>query len=500
MRCVNLKRKGHQMNPRILAVDDDDLILDAMKMALTGSRFQLDTAKSADECLQLVRQHPLRYAVVFIDYNLTVQPGRPEQRGDFVAKRIKDINSDITVVMVSGDKSEHAFKAWIAAEVDQFLYKPFETHQVLALAENGCSRFEVDLLIGQNDGTNLNDISTKDALRSCQLISHSPALGRTAKLAMLVAKNNLNVLILGETGTGKEMIAKAIHSQSELRKKPYLPINCSSYANSENLLESELFGHEKGSFTGADKLKIGIFEAAQGGVVFLDEIHHLGPIAQKKLLRVIEERKVRRVGGTTEFPVKFRLVAAGKPSLKEMIRDESFTGDLYYRIKQLLIEVPSLRERPEDIRPLVTHFKSVFEHDQNRLIEFTESTFRAFQDYEWPGNVRELENIVKELIVTVTGSVARPEDLPAEFRKAKDPLYKNGKLMPLNLLIAEQEKKQRELVIIALRETGNNVSRSAELLHIARSTLRDLMKRFQISESNETDEKIKSTSTRMKRR
>lgn len=470
------------MKPRVLAVDDEDLILNSFRMIFSGSQYELEVAKDATECLRLVRQHPLRYAVVFLDYNLSVESGRRDQRGDFVAKRLKEINSDIMVVMMSGDRSPEAFRHWIAAGVDQYLYKPVAAHQAMTITEYGCSRYEAELAIASGNIEGSTDAVAVEALRACNLVSHSPAVVRAAQLAVTFAQNKYNVLILGETGTGKEMFAKAIHGLSELKKKPYLPINCSSYANNENLLESELFGHEKGSFTGADKLKIGVFEAAMGGVVFLDEIHHLGPNAQKKLLRVIQERKVRRVGGNIEIPVRFRLVAAGKPELKEMSREGSFAGDLYYRIKELPIELPPLRERREDIRPLAMHFKSVFEHEMERSIEFMESTLEFLQVYDWPGNVREIENTIKELMVTVKGPAIKPEDLPIEIRNHKGLYKRQGKLISFNMLLAEQERQQIELIIMALKETAGNVSQAAALLEIARSTLRDLMKKFRIEE------------------
>ncbi len=471
------------IKPSILVVDDDPQIVTAMQMALKDSRYELAVATTGDECLRLVRQNPLRYAVVFLDHNLPVKLDGRNAQGDFVAHRLKEINSEIMVVMVSGDRSPEAFRSWLGAGVDQYLYKPFQAHHVVAIAESGCSKYEVTFGKASNQPIQRNS-EASEALRKVKMISASPIMGQVAMLVGTFAQNNYNVLTLGETGTGKELIAKGIHSLSDARNKPYLPINCSAYKNSETLLESELFGHEKGAFTGADKLKQGIFEAAQGGVVFLDEIHHLGPNAQAKLLRVVQERKVRRVGGNTEIPVKFRLIAAGKPELKEMSLQGLFTSDLFYRIKELLIELPPLRERKEDIPLLVRHFKSIYEHELNRQVEFLDSTLEVLQRYEWPGNVRELDNVIKGLMVTTKGTLIRPQDLPKEISlDTGNIFFRNGKLIPFNLLINEQENQQRQLILKALEETKNNVSQAAQKLEIARSTMRDLMKKFKIEET-----------------
>ncbi|MBX9769436.1 MAG: sigma-54 dependent transcriptional regulator [Bdellovibrionales bacterium] len=467
------------MKPRILAVDDDILVLSAFKNAMNGSDIQLDVATNSEECLKLVRQHPLRYAVVFLDHNLSEGSGN----GDVVAKRLKEINPEISVIMVSGDYSQEALNAWLEAGVDHFLYKPFQAHLLRTIAENECAKFESSYISASEIPSKLSIVHSK-SLRKVGLISASPSLGHAAQLAELYASNQFNVLILGETGTGKEILAKAIHKLSQNSSGQFLAINCSSYTNNESLLESELFGHEKGSFTGAEKQKIGVFEAANGGVVFLDEVHHLGPNAQKKLLRVIQERKVRRVGGNIEMPVRFRLIAAGKPDLKEMTRSGTFTPDLYYRIKELLLDVPALRERRQDIKPLFQHFKAIYEHALNKKIETTEAALNLLEQYNWPGNVRELENLVKSLLVVTDGPAIRVSDLPSEFRNQETGEFlKNGNLVQFNLLVAEQELQQRHLLLTALKQTQNNVSKAAVILGIARSTMRDLLKKFRIEES-----------------
>lgn len=464
------------MKARILALDDDSLVLDAFRMALRDSNFALDVVETADECLRLIKQNPLRYAVVFIDHNLSSSP-EPIQ-GDVVARKIKEINNYITIVMVSGDTSQEALASWLAAGVDQFLYKPFEAHQLKLLAEVNCSKYEAKFVQLTKESESESFDEANSVLRRMGMISVSPAMNRIAQMVQTFAKNDYNVLLLGETGTGKEVLAQSIHSLSAASKRPFLPINCSAYKNSDSLLESELFGHERGAFTGADKVKIGLFESAQGGTVFLDEVHHLGPNAQAKLLRVIQERKIRKLGSNQEIAVKFRLLVAGKPNLKELTIGGSFLPDLYYRIKELQIDIPALRNRPEDIKPLVFHFKSQFEHETNRKLEILESTIDLLRTYPWPGNIRELSNVMKELVVRVPGPLIRPDDLPMEIKG-----FENDQFETFKHLIADQEMQQKTLIMRSLEATDFNVKQTAERLGLARTTLRDLMKKYQIQET-----------------
>ena len=466
------------MKPRILAVDDDQLILDAMALAFRDFGCPLDVAKSADAALEMIRRNPVSYSVVFIDHNLSKDSKVP--KGNKLAKQIKDINPAVMVVMVSGDRSPDVLRSWLESGVDQFLLKPTESHELLFLAENAEEKFRATYGFSNLESPERIDPTTAEFLRKADMIGGSKATARVAEAAVRFASNNYNVLILGETGTGKEVVANAIHKNSVQSKKPFLPINCSGFRGNEHLLESELFGHEKGSFTGADKLKLGVFESAQGGVVFLDEIHHLSPSAQAKILRVVQHRKVRRVGGTVEIPVQFRLISAGKPELTQMGIDGPFTLDLYYRVKELLIEISPLRERREDIVPLLRYFKSVHEHELGRKVEFAEGTLQTLSSYDWPGNVREISGLLKELLVTTRGSVIRPEDLPENFRvPGASALNRKS----FTMLVAEQEMQQRLMIEAALEQTGHNVTQASTVLQIPRSTMRDLLKKFGIRES-----------------
>jgi DNA-binding NtrC family response regulator len=282
-------------------------------------------------------------------------------------------------------------------------------------------------------------------------------------------KTNSTLLVLGESGTGKEMVAAAVHVDTSL---PFLAVNCAAYNGSADLMEAELFGVEKGSFTGATANKKGIFEAVGRGTVFLDEVHRLSLKAQEKLLRVLQEKKVRPVGSTREYPVSFRLMAAAKPDLEALVKRGDFIQDLYFRLNVLQIDIPALRDRTEDIAPLVSHFLRVYTPEGQKPKQFLVRTLRYFERYPWPGNVRELEHTIERLCVTVNGKVITPEDLDAKFYDEKVPLV--------------YQREPRDLsrdVVIAAIQSASTIRDAADRLGIPKSTLHDLAKRFGIQKA-----------------
>lgn len=473
------------MNSRILAIDDDQTALDAVKKALEGMDQELDLVQDAEEGLRLLKQNPLQYGVIFVDQNLSTNDlnSKNSLKGDLVARKLKEINPNTMVVMISGDTSAGTFSAWLEAGVDQYIYKPFDAVRLRSIAEYACTKYESKVFKSFGSKKHLSQ-DDRDALRKTEMVSASSLLAQSAELACKVATSPFNVLILGETGTGKERIARAIHKLSAMNAKPFLALNCATFSSNESLLESELFGHEKGAFTGADKQKIGMFEEVQGGTIFLDELHTLSLTAQQKLLRVLQERKIRRVGGNREIQVSFRLITAGQPAIKSKNSVGPINADLYFRVAVHLIEIPTLRERPEDIPYLIEHFRGIHGHDLKRHLEFSKSALATLTEYSWPGNVRELENTVKNLLVTARGPIIDNEDLPDDVRR-KESLVRNGRIISFNLLVSQQELAQRELILLALKETKNNVSQAAVLLDLARSTLRSLMKKFKIEEAEE---------------
>ena len=297
------------------------------------------------------------------------------------------------------------------------------------------------------------------------------------KMILKVARSNSTVLIRGESGTGKELIARAIHNQSPRSSEMFQAVNCA--AINENLLESELFGHEKGSFTGAHAEKKGLFEVADRGTLFLDEIAELDVSMQAKLLRALQERRIRRVGGTYEMPIDVRVVAATNRDLRAMVSDGRFRDDLYYRINVLSIDVPPLRERREDIPVLLDYFLKKHTRNTSRLVKgLTPETRRMMQDYAWPGNVRQLESAIERAILLCEGDMITPEDLPTEVQQETKGTGPGAfKLPPEGISFEEVEKN---LILQAMDQTDYNITKAAKLLGLTFRTLQYRLEKFGI--------------------
>ncbi|MCD6521189.1 sigma 54-interacting transcriptional regulator [Candidatus Calescamantes bacterium] len=290
------------------------------------------------------------------------------------------------------------------------------------------------------------------------IIGKSPQMQRVYELIHLVSQTDTHVLIEGETGTGKNLVAKTIHFLSPRKNKPFITISCAAIP--EQLLESELFGHEKGAFTGATARKLGKFELAEGGTVFLDEVAELSPALQAKVLRVIEDKEFERVGGTETIKVDVRIISATNQNLKELVEKGRFREDLYYRLKVMVIHLPPLRERREDIPLLVNFFIEKFNQKFGKNIKkVSPQVMDLLLDYEWPGNVRELENAIEHAFIHCKGEIIHREHLPEELTRKKP------------LPIGELRKMEEEIIRKTLAETGGNKSKAAKLLGISRTTL-----------------------------
>ena len=300
-----------------------------------------------------------------------------------------------------------------------------------------------------------------------ELIGQSPLMGEVFQNIKLVANSDVTALITGESGTGKELAARAIHSLSERRDKPFLAVNCSAIP--DNLLESELFGHVKGAFTGAMADKVGIFEAADHGTLFLDEIGDVSPAIQVKLLRVLQEGEIRRVGETQSRRVDVRLITATNKDLNRLVRQSALREDFYYRIHVFEIRMPPLRERKDDIPLLIDHFIGQIANRTGRRIDgITRDALKRLLDFHWPGNVRQLRNAIEHACVTVTGDRIKYMDLPAELRVS--PRHNNDAADIANSLTAEQDE-ERDKILTALKQTGGNRTAAAKLLGVSRVTL-----------------------------
>jgi DNA-binding NtrC family response regulator len=385
-------------------------------------------------------------------------------------KAIKDIKSQTAVVMVTAFGTiEGAVSAMHEGAFD-YLTKPINLAELDALL----SRIE-ELYLLQSENRLLKE-QLVEKYSFSGIVSQSEAMERVLNAAARVAQSSASVLIRGESGTGKELIARAIHFASDRKNKPFISVNCA--ALNENLLESELFGHEKGAFTGADKQRRGRFEMADGGTMFLDEIGDLSPAIQVKLLRVLQERRFERVGGSATISVDIRIIAATNRNLEEAMAQGSFREDLFYRLNVVPVEILPLRKRREDIAPLLEYYlqKYVKENKSGKLA-FSKEAWDSLLRYDFPGNVRELENIVQRSVIMSKGELITSEDLPQILRSLKNETSVPGDNQ-LGPLLKKVDKIEKDSVFEALRLNNNNQSKAAKQLGISERSLRYRLRKW----------------------
>ena len=375
------------------------------------------------------------------------------------------LDSSIIVILLTAHGTIESAKEALRRGAFDYLQKPFDRDQLLHTIKRA--------------------LGTLDKI-DVEIISASPKMEAVKKMILKVARSNSTVLIRGESGTGKELIARAIHNQSPRSSEMFQAVNCA--AINENLLESELFGHEKGSFTGAHAEKKGLFEVADRGTLFLDEIAELNISMQAKLLRALQERRIRRVGGTFEIPVDVRVVAATNRDLRAMVGDGRFRDDLYYRINVLSIDVPPLRERREDIPVLIDFFVRKHTKNTSRLIKgLAPETKRILHDYGWPGNVRQLESAIERAILLCEGDTISPDDLPSEIRQETSAVSTGGFKLPAEGINFEEVEKN--LILQAMDQTDYNITKAAKLLGLTFRTLQYRLEKFGIKRPDEKDGK-----------
>lgn len=443
----------------ILIVDDEAIMAESMAAWLREDGYQVDTAASGREALEKARVTD--YALYFVDLKM---PGGMD--GIETMMEIRRLHPDAAVIIITAYATVDTAITAIKEGAQEYIVKP-------------CNPEEISLLVGRiikvKNLQRENTILRKKLARNYQfhdIISKNARMKEALELAKEVASLRSTVLITGESGTGKELVARAIHYSGDRAGKPFVAVSCAALA--ETLLESELFGFEKGAFTGANERKKGKFELADGGTIFLDEIGDIPPKLQTDLLRVLQERSFYRVGGTEEVRVDVRVVAATHQDLARAVQEGRFRDDLYYRLNVVEIRIPPLRERREDIPLLARHFLERLSHEIGKRAEdLTEGALRALMDYDWPGNVRELENAIERALVTSRGDVLTEEDFAF--------LQRNGQTrtlyFPPGLTLAELEKLAIEA---AIRRTGGNIKEAAQQLAIDRSTLYEKIKRYQI--------------------
>jgi two-component system, NtrC family, response regulator HydG len=436
----------------LLVADDDPGLRESLGRTLTRAGYKVVLASDGRAALERLRGGGLD--LVLTDLKM------PGLTGIEVLRATKAIAPDLDVILLTAFGTvEEAVIAMKEGAYD-FMTKPFRGEQLLKIVAKALERRD---LIEQNRALQrqLEDLRGKG-----QVIGGSPAFRRMMTLVDQVADSSATVLIQGESGTGKELVARAIHERSPRRAGPFVAVNCAALP--ETLLESELFGYEKGAFTGAAARKEGRFELADGGTLFLDEVADLSIVTQPKILRVLQEGEFERVGGTRSIRVDVRIVTATNQDLAQMVREKRFREDLYYRLNVITTNVPPLRERREDIRVLAQHFLRVYAAKNNRKLEgFTDEAVRRLEAYAWPGNVRELENVIERGVVLARGSVMELIDLPEEIAGAI-PLPEGVLSVRIGTPLAEVE---RRLLEETLRSTKGNRTLTAKLLGIDPKTV-----------------------------
>ncbi len=446
---------------RILIVDDETSQREVLFGYLKKKKFTVRQSASADDALAQVRsQH---FDLLLTDYKM---PGRT---GFDLLQEVKRIDPETVVVLMTAFGTIEGAVDSMRAGAYDYLSKPIELE-------------EIDLLIRRVQERNQLIAENKD-LRSqltekfsfTEIISQSAPMQEVLSTASRVAQTKAPVLIRGESGTGKELIARAIHFNSDRSHQPFIAVNCA--ALNDNLLESELFGHEKGAFTGAEKQRSGRFERADGGTIFLDEIGDISPATQVRLLRVLQEQQFERVGGSETITVDVRIVAATNKNLESAIASGTFREDLFYRLNVVTVEIPPLRRRREDVSVLLEHFLARFakEHKRKKL-SYSKEAWEFLMRYDYPGNVRELENIVQRSVIFSRGDVISTQDIPIVVRGAA--AERNVHPLSSGTFDEQIEQLEKDLIFEALRVNGNNQSKAAKQLGLSERNLRYRLKKW----------------------
>jgi two-component system NtrC family response regulator len=448
------------MNPKLLIVDDDEEIRTQMKWGLSRD-YEVYLAEERLKALEVF--HEQRPQVVLLDLGLPPRPGSPEE-GLAALAEMTALDRFAKVIIISGQGEKTNALEAIGAGAFDFLTKPVQLDELKVILKR---TFHVAGL--ERDYRELQSQLQTETFEG--LLGSSPQVQRVFSAVRKVATTDAPILLLGESGTGKEMVAQAIHRRSSRREGPFVAINCGAIP--ETLLESELFGHEKGSFTGAHVQRKGRIETANGGTLFLDEIGEIPLQLQVKLLRFLQEQRIERVGGRQELHVDTRVVAATNMDLKKAVVGDKFREDLYYRLAVVVINLPPLREREGDIRLLAQEFlrRSAVANGKEGL-SFSQDAIRAINAHAWPGNVRELENRVKRAVIMAEGKRLTAEDLELERPAAA--------ALNLNLKDA-REAVEREVVQRALRKHAGKIAPAAAEMGISRPTLYELMDKLGIA-------------------
>lgn len=456
---------------RILIVDDEKDICTLLSSLMKREGFEALVSQNGDTAIKMIRSEAPD--IMLLDVKM------PAMDGMEVLRQAKNLDRDLPVVMITAYAEIHGAVEAIRAGAHDYLAKPFDNHEVIRVIHRALAERELKRKIHDLSNRLQENISLKE------MMGPSDAVARVIFEVNRVAELDFTVIIIGETGSGKELIARAIHNGSGRSKVSFIPVDCGAIP--ETLLESELFGHEKGAFTGAVVQKPGKFEIAQGGTLFLDEISNMPLGSQGKLLRVLEEKKVYRVGGTKPVNVNVRLIVATNQDLQALTNSDSFRRDLFYRLNEFIITIPALRERKEDIPYLAKRFLDTANIELNKGVkEFSQSALEALLAYDWPGNVRELRSVIRRAalladeIITEIHLDLKGVSVPglAFIPKVQGMPWKNSSLK--EIIHQSNTAIEREVLFQVLKSVGGNKAKAARLLQIDYKTIHTKVKKFGI--------------------
>jgi DNA-binding NtrC family response regulator len=448
---------------RILVIDDDRETCNFLTEIFEEERWQVTASQTADDARSQFEQ--IQFDLVVSDINLG-----GGVNGIEMLKRFKASSPTTEVILISGFGTLDTAIQAVREGAFDFISKPFNVNEVIATARRA--------LKGRNSGEPAA-VLVRQSSEASGLIGHSPKMIDLYKQIAIVAPSRSTVLITGESGVGKELVARAIHLNSPRESGPFIAVNCG--AITESLLESELFGHVKGSFTGAVTDKRGLFEEANGGTIFLDEMAETSLTLQVKLLRVLQESEVRRVGSARSTRVDARVVAATNRNIEQEVKEGRFREDLFYRLSVVTLKVPPLRERREDIPLLALHILKRARASGANATTISEEALSILTSYDWPGNVRELENLLEHASLYARGSVIAPEDLPEKIRR---PGIESEQAVPIQSIFEDLpslDEIEKRYLIYVLQRVGGSRTRAAEIMRIDRRTLYRMADRFGIN-------------------
>jgi len=461
------------MAEKILIVDDENLIRWSLRREFEKDGYEVIEAASGEEAIEVYPEEMPDVAI--LDIKL------PRMNGIEVLKTLKEVDENVTAIIITafGDVTS-AVEAMKLNAID-YITKPFNLEEVKIVVKKAIET--------RSFKKQVNNVikKQKDRYNFKNIVAESESMKKIVELTKKVSQSEATtILIEGESGTGKDLIARSIHFQSSRRNKPFMEINCASIP--ENLLESELFGYEKGAFTDAKVLKKGLFELADGGTIFLDEIGEMPVGSQAKLLRAIETKSFKRLGGSRDIIVDVRIVASTNRNLERTVKEGKFREDLFYRINVIYIKVPPLRERKEDVIPLVNHFIQLFNVEFRKNVKgVSEEAMNILREYNWPGNVRELRNVIERAIILEGKDIILPKHLSIYI--GDKPLQKKQFFINIPDTGISLEEVEKNLILLALEKAQGNKSHAAKLLNISRDTLRYRLYKYGIEYDSDFEER-----------